>query len=142
MWSRFDADKPRILGGIFAALSGAMRRYPDVELPELHRMADFTRWGYAIAESLGYTGQSFLDAYRRNIERSNSEAIASHPVAAALMALMRDRQHWQGSVAALLNALEAVALTERINTRVGSWPKAAHIADQGRPFRVDPCSPK
>lgn len=127
VWEAFEQDRARIVGGALQALANAMAIYPNVKLDKLPRMADFTRWGYAIAEVLGYGGESFLQAYRRNRNQSNEEAISSHPVAAAVVALMKDNKTWSGSVASLLNELERVAFQEKINTNVKSFPKAAHI---------------
>jgi hypothetical protein len=83
--------------------------------------------GYAIAEVLGYGGERFLQAYRKNRNQSNEEAISSHPVAATVVALMKENQSWSGSVASLLSELERVAGQEKINTKVKTFPKAAHI---------------
>ncbi|MBS4223841.1 hypothetical protein [Lederbergia citrea] len=127
VWSAFDTDKPSIVGGALRVLSEAMAIYPEVKLDKLPRMADFTRWGYAIAEVLGYGGERFLQAYRNNRNQSNDEAISSHPVAAAIVALMKNNQTWSGSVASLLDELEHVAQREKINTLVKTFPKASHI---------------
>ncbi|WP_117161420.1 hypothetical protein [Paraliobacillus sp. X-1268] len=125
--SEFDRDKPSIVGGAFQILSKAMAIYPDVKLDKLSRMADFTRWGFAIAEAMGYEGERFLEAYKNNQNKSNEEAISSHPVAAVIVALMRNCNSWTGTVAELLTRLDYEAGRERIDTNVKSWPKAAHI---------------
>lgn len=127
VWSAFDKDKPSIIGGALQTLSRAMEIYPDVKLDKLSRMADFTKWGYAIAEAMGYGGERFLEAYSNNQRRSNEEAIYSHPVAAAMVALMRRRSEWVGTVTSLLHELEFEAHKERINTNIKSWPKASHV---------------
>jgi hypothetical protein len=127
VWEAFEKDRASIVGGALQALANAMAIYPNVKLDKLPRMADFTRWGYAIAEVLGYGGERFLQAYRNNRNQSNEEAISSHPVAAAVVALMKDNQTWSGSVASLLNELERIAFQEKINTNVKTFPKAAHI---------------
>lgn len=127
VWEEFEADRAQIVGGAMTALSKAMSIYPDVKLDKLHRMADFTRWGYAIAEALGYGGEAFLKAYEDNQGKSNEEAISSHPVAASIIALMESRYHWSGSVAELLETLEQVARRVRINTHVKVWPAATHV---------------
>ena len=129
VWAAFERDRPSMVGGAFRVLSKAMEIYPQVSLTKLFRMADFCRWGYAIAEAAGIAGggDRFLEAYQANIERSNSEAIEAHPVASAVIALMEKRDSWSGSVADLLATLERIALTERINTRLKDWPKAAHV---------------
>ena len=49
-----------------------------------------------------------------------------HPVAAAVLALMDDRETWEGSPSELLADLNRVAEEQKIDTR-RPWPKAAHI---------------
>lgn len=127
VWKAFEADLPSIMGGYFGALAKAMAIYPTVKIDSLPRMADYCRWGYALAEALGYGGQAFLDAYTRNISRTNENAINEDPVAAAVVAFMRDRSEWQGYVAKLLIELERVAEDEKINVKARRWPKAAHV---------------
>jgi hypothetical protein len=126
VWEAFERDKPAILGGALTALSQALSIYPSVQLQSLSRMADFTRFGYAIAEALGFGGERFLDAYRNNQNKANDEAVGAHPVAAAVIALMKRKGSWNSSVAELLERLESVAISEKINIMVPSWPKAAH----------------
>ena len=127
VWKEFEADLPAIMGGYFSAISKAMAIYPTVKIESLPRMADFTRWGWALSEALGYGGQAFIDAYTRNISRTNENAINEDPVAAAVVAFMRDRSEWQGYVAKLLIELERVAEDEKINVKAQRWPKAAHV---------------
>lgn len=127
VWEAFEKDRACIVGGALQTLARAMAIYPNVKLDKLPRMADFTRWGYAIAEVLGYGGNRFLQAYRNNRNQSNEEAISSHPVAATVVALMRNNQTWSGSVSSLLSELEREAEQEKINTKVKTFPKAAHI---------------
>jgi 5S rRNA maturation endonuclease (ribonuclease M5) len=65
--TNFEADKPSILGGIFDTLAKAITIQPTVKLQNLPRMADFAKWGYAIAEALEQgLGQVFLDEYESN----------------------------------------------------------------------------
>lgn len=127
VWEAFEKDRASIVGGALKALANAMAIYPNVKLDKLPRMADFTRWGYAIAQVLGYGGDRFLEAYLKNRNQFNEEAISSHPVAATVVALMKENQSWSGSVASLLGELERVAEQEKINTKVKTFPKAAHI---------------
>ncbi|MCL6610098.1 MAG: hypothetical protein K6T66_01010 [Peptococcaceae bacterium] len=125
-WKKFEKERPAILGGLFNTLAKAMSIYPEVELSSLPRMADFCRWGYAISEALGVSGQTFLDAYYQNIGRANEEAISNNPVAAAVVALMNGKSKWEGTPAGLLEALEKVAEVEKINTKSKGWPQAAN----------------
>lgn len=127
IWAAFEADLPRFLGAIFNAMSNAMPRYDGVSLEEVGRMADFTYWGYAIAEVLGIGGEVFQHAYLNNQDTANEEALSSHPVAAAIIAFMKNRHKWSASVSELLKELETVAERERININAKTWAKDANV---------------
>ena len=49
-------------------------------------MAEFSHWGYAIAQALGDLGETFLDEYKCNYNKQNIEAINSDIVATLLIA--------------------------------------------------------
>ena len=123
----FEKDKPIILGAIFETLSKAMSIYDQVELNNLGRMADFTRWGYAIAEVLGIGGDKFLEAYLNNQNNANIEALESHPVGFAMYKFMEDKTVWSGSPTKLLSELEIVAGFEKIDTTNINWAKTPNV---------------
>lgn len=127
IWQAFEADLPQFLGAIFQTISSAIPLYEEVELEEVGRMADFTYWGYAIAEVLGVGGDNFLQEYLNNQDTANEEALSSHPVAAAVITFMKNCRTWSASVSDLLKELEAVAERERINTNVKTWAKDANV---------------
>jgi hypothetical protein len=124
----FEAARPRILGGLFAAISRALAIRPSVKLGVKPRLADFAEWGYAIAEALGIGGGRFLEAYMRNVGRQGEEAVRGSPVAEAVLELMRDMDLWEGTPSQLLAELEeSVAQKLRINTKARSWPRAPNV---------------
>lgn len=127
IWGAFEADLPQFLGAIFNTISAAMSLYEEEALQEVGRMADFTYWGYAIAEVLEVGGEKFLQTYLSNQDTANEEALSSHPVAAAVIAFMKSRHIWSASVSELLRELETVAERERINTNVKIWAKDANV---------------
>lgn len=118
----FEADRPIILGGIFDTLSAAMARFPTVKLDRFPRMADFCRWGYAVAEALGGRGEQFLREYTANYERQNIEVIEADLVATLTIDFMRNREQWSGRVSALLVELLDLAQTQRISKSAKSLP--------------------
>jgi len=122
LWAEFEAARPAILGGIFDALSAALRLHPGRELPASPRMADFAEWGNAITEALGFPSEEFHAAYQANQREQHEEAISENVVAWVLMAFMDDRPVWEGSPAELLRSLTALADRDRINTRSAAWP--------------------
>ena len=124
-WGEFKDALPDIVGGLFDALSKAMEIYPTLDLKDLPRMADFARWGYAVAEALDVGGDKFLGYYNDNMKASNREAISSSPVAVAVMAFMENRTEWEGIMSDFHKELVKIAGDEHIDTFARSWPKSA-----------------
>ena len=133
-WEAFEKARPFILGAIFDTLSRAMQIYPTLKIPSLERMADFTRWGAAVAEALGYGAQAFLDAYAANIGVQTQEAVQGHIVRASVLALMQTTDEWSGTASELLVVLEEAGrdaglfkLTSVGKVDARGWPGAPHI---------------
>jgi len=125
-WREFEADLPYILDGMFETLARAMKIHDEVHLDALPRMADFCKWGYAIAEALDAGGgDKFLEFYLKNIDTANDEAIFNNPVASSVYALMSDRHQWgEDTMTELFKALDNVAGITGINK--AKLPKAAN----------------
>jgi len=62
-WSSFQADYPRILGGVLDAVVGGLRELPSARPPEWPRRIDYTRWGEAVGMALGWAPETFLSTY-------------------------------------------------------------------------------
>ncbi|MEG2289408.1 MAG: hypothetical protein RSA29_03515 [Clostridium sp.] len=127
VWNSFNEDKPKILGAIFTILSVAKGIYETVELTKLGRMADFTRWGYAVAEAMKVGGEVFLKAYLNNQKKANQEAVESNPVATALIKYMNENISFTGTVSSLLTVLNQVAEVEQIDTTSKLWAKEPNV---------------
>lgn len=125
---RLSQRAPHILGAALDILVKAMNIYPTVNLENLNRMADFTRWGYAIAEAVGYGGEAFLEAYRENIEAQSHEALKASVLAHVLLPFMEDQPAggWSGTATELYMHLKAKADEMGISTRQKSWPKTPY----------------
>ena len=89
-------------------------------------MADFTIWGCAIAEALGYTRKEFLDAYFSNLEVQNKEVLYENLVAATLLSFMDGKSDWNGTPTELLEELQNSDENQKIVNQKG-FPKAANI---------------
>ena len=118
----FEADKPAILGGILDTLAAAIEKRPGVSLSRLPRMADFALWGYAIGEALGGLGETFLQEYSENREKQNAEVINSDPVASLVVAFMRTRTEWDGTISELYTRITAIADEHNIKTKGKGFP--------------------
>ena len=105
--SEFDDALPGIVGGIMDAVSKAMNIRPSINLQETPRMADFTIWGYAISEALGFKGDDFLQYYTNNIELQHEEVVESNIEASFVLNLMEETNgSWEGSASDLLTEME------------------------------------
>ena len=123
---RFNEARPIILGAMFDAVSGALKRIDDVPQENGFRMSDFARWGCAISEAIGYRANDFITAYRSNIKLQHQEAIDASPIAQAIEMLMKDQNEWKGTPTELHRLLEKLAEDQHIDKRSDTWPKAAN----------------
>ena len=123
-WAAYEADRPAMLGAMLDALSKSMRLRPSVHLREHPRLADYAAWAFAAAEALGIGGKAAMLAYGANVRRQTDEALQAHPVGQALRVLLAGTDGWEGTPAALLDALAQVAERERVDTKARAWPKA------------------
>jgi len=124
----FEASKPEILGGFLDTLAKAMQVFPQVNPKELFRMADFTRWGCAIAIALGKTETEFLEAYEAKVKTQIEEAAHASPVATVLLDFFSiAKEPWEGTPTQLYIRLNEHAKMLGISTRQKAWPKAPNV---------------
>ena len=109
LWNNFEQAKPSILGGILDTIVKSMKLYPDIRLEKMPRMADFAKWGVAIAEALGGRGNEFLESYQQNVARQNEEVIHENTLAQATLLLMSDIESWNGTVKSAWEKLKEIA---------------------------------
>lgn len=122
LWADFEAMKPIIFAGMLDTLSKAMAIYPTVRLTRMPRLADFARWGYAISEALGRTGEEFLADYQRNIERQTEEVVQGNTLCMAVLRLMDGQDSYTKPVKDAYDELHDLAEPERSDS---TFPKDA-----------------
>lgn len=108
LYTRFEAVRPAILGGLFDAVSVALRRYPEINPPQVTRMADFAYWALAGEPALGVTTPDcFLNAY--NTARSDAiEAGLESSLVYTALKKFKDSRHgmpWEGTATELRSTL-------------------------------------
>lgn len=133
----FEKEKASILGGFLDVLVKAIQLYPTINPDRLFRMADFTRWGCAIAKALGKTTEEFIMAYESKVKSQIEEAAHASPVATVLLDYLEKKlapspslenwEGWEGTPTALFKTLLEHAKTLDISTRQKGWPKAPHV---------------
>lgn len=123
LWEAFHEALPRILGGIFDTLVKAMVIYPTVSLEQLPRLADFAKWGYAIAEALGKSGKQFIDDFTQNVRNQNESVTEKNVLCQTLLSFMVDETDHLSSVAAVHKELKKIAGED---AKDATFPKLPH----------------
>jgi hypothetical protein len=131
----FEEARPRILGGLFDAVSGALGAVEGVRLEGLPRMADFAVWATAAEPALGWEPGAFQEAYSGNRAQAAEGALDADPVAAALQEFMATRESWSGTAAELWDKLGDQAGENARRSK--AWPGAPN-ALSGRIKRLAP----
>ncbi len=93
----FSNLRAGLLGDCFTLLSKAMEYYPEIQLDEKPRLADFAMWGAAVAKALGRDVNDFVRAFKKNIDRQNEEALDSSPLAAVIIHYLRINNRLHGT---------------------------------------------
>lgn len=125
IYDSFKKDLPFILGGIFDTLVKTLEIKSKIRVSSLPRMADWTLWGCAIAEALGYKKEEFLDAYERNINRQAEMLLNENIVATTLFTFMEDKKDWKGTATDLLQQLYSSTPLDYFEKQEKFWPKSA-----------------
>src|SRR5688500_16291326 len=107
LWRDFEATRPRLLGSLLDAVSGAMRNLPAMKLDKKPRMADFALWGAAAESPLGPPKGSFLAAYNGNREAANELAMEASAIGPAVLGLVERVGTWEGTAKELLAELSS-----------------------------------
>lgn len=126
IFREFEMSKARILGGILNVLSEALAIRPTIKLRQLPRMADWTLWGCAVAEAMGYGKAAFLDAYYTNIGEMNLEALRESIIGECILEFMADKARWTGMPTEFYDAIDQIADNLKIDKKSGGYPKAAN----------------
>jgi hypothetical protein len=120
---KVEEARPRILGGLFDAIAGALGRLPAVEedTRSLPRMADFALFAEALSRAIGREPGAFLKVYQANRHDANETLLDGNLLADVVRELARQGE-WKGTAAQLLERLNAIA-GERAKSKY--WPKDA-----------------
>jgi hypothetical protein len=118
-WADFEVARPRILGALFDAVSGALRDLPTTHRDRWPRMADAARWVSAAEATLGWEPGSFLDAYEVNRNEAQGIVVEAALIGPALLRLGA----FEGTATELLAAL-SLHVDEK-TLKLKDWPGTA-----------------
>jgi putative DNA primase/helicase len=120
----FELARPKLLGALLDAVTGALSEFDSVELARLPRMADFAKWVVAAEMYLDWDEGTFMRAYTGNSQAATDIALE----ASVIGLLVRDKLTlpFEGSATELLTALERLVSEEAKKSK--SWPKSGRSA--------------
>ncbi len=134
----FELDKCKILGGFLTILSEALKKYETIEVEGYQRLADFHKYGCAIAEAYGSTSKAFSQAYKNKVDNQTDETLNADSVGLAMIRWLETHfasnpetkkslnEKWEGTPTELLDIINSIAHTLRISTSSDShWPQSA-----------------
>ena len=123
-WLQFSFEHPELLGAVFTALSGALRKRHTVELEERPRLADWGLYAAALYKSQGWGVKQFVEDWE-GVEKAQHEGTLDGSVVAQIILLfMEDKARVEQSASTLHKSL--VAFSENTDLDLLSdkgWPK-------------------
>jgi energy-coupling factor transporter ATP-binding protein EcfA2 len=108
--TEFYKARPKILGALFDAISGAIREYPNVDIDFVRRdwlrMIDFALWSTAAESALGWDKGDFIEAYEKNNDEGIEQGIEADPFAVAVIQLIEEKKVFDGTPSQLIAMLK------------------------------------
>jgi hypothetical protein len=127
----WELDRPLVFGALLNLFADALRILPSVKLTHKQRMADFERFGEAVARALGFEPGEFQRQYAELVRAGIDRALESNVVAQVLEKYFEERispWNWQGTAGQLYDLLNTQNMSDR-----GNWPRSPKgLADQLR----------
>lgn len=121
LWSKFEQERPELLGALCTALSSAICKLPKTKLQRKPRMADFALWVTAAEEALGWSSGEFINTYHKNLKIGVVLGVEVSPAGQTLREFIAQRRSWKGTATELLRELNTVACADLAKSR--AWPQ-------------------
>ena len=116
----FEVVLPEVLGGIFEIIAEVLKNLPNTKTPTI-RMADAGRWVTAAEKALGWKDGEFMEIYKESRDETVELSIDSDLFGSALVELLQENPHWEGTAASLRNILLLNSGHDRLRPPLG-WP--------------------
>ena len=118
--SAWDRDYPKLMGALYSLLAGTLRELDNVQLAKLPRMGTYAKLGVAMTRAMGLDAD-FLATYNRNRDDVVRRGVDSSPVALALVARVRAKGAFEGTLGELMQSLED---HKPLHYDKAAWPRS------------------
>lgn len=130
LWAIFEAERGRLLGALLDVIADALGRLPTIQLPpkDRPRLTEFARFGMAVAEAMGGTGEDFMVQFKASRQESIARTIDASPVASAVIDWFEAR----GKRSVELPVKDLMQQVERYRpANAEAWPRSAKAFADG-----------
>jgi len=122
-WMQFSLKHPELLGALFDALAGALKKRHTVKLAERPRLADWGLYAAALYESQGWGVQTFMEDWKGVEETQHQGTLDGSVVAQAILLYMKKKDRVELPAAKLHRAIAAHCEDELNLLDDKTWPK-------------------
>lgn len=118
---------PYILHAILDTVVRTLQIKPTVNVKELSRLGDFSIWGYAAAQALGYDPEDFVLAYKESMGGGSIDTVNQSPVGVLVKTFLERQEEgrWEGQPQELWTLFFNLAREINMSTSQSRFPKGA-----------------
>lgn len=129
MFNNFEEDFNKIFAGFIEAISVAIRIIDDLKFDGLPRMADFYKWGSAIAFGLGYEMDKFHKAYYNNTLKAQNANYIDNILFQVIQKFIEKEESWEGTATELLEEINYFRdndekILRQYENNIDDWPSS------------------
>jgi hypothetical protein len=121
--AKFEQDRPSILGSLLDLFVKTLQELDSVPATREFRLADFARFGRAVAVALGQTADAFDDAYRSSMEEHQTDVLENCVIARTILELAKPTAI-QITSGELLELLKETCAALDWSSTPSDWPKS------------------
>jgi hypothetical protein len=120
-----EADLPTIFRGLLNLIADVLRVWPSAEVTHPERVWRFSKWLAAMELAYDAPVGTYQQAYSDALNAGMLDSLLEHPLAAAVLSLVSERQdgRWSGTPSQLLSALNDIVSHRTTYSR--EWPQNA-----------------
>lgn len=119
----FEVIRPGVLGALLTAASRGLRDLGKAPTAGGPRMLDATCWIEACGSAVGWSSGTFTAAYQEDRAAAAESVVESSNIGGLLLKIVRKAECWQGTAAALLEEVDAIATEKQRSLK--TWPTSA-----------------
>jgi len=129
MFNNFEEDFHKIFAGFIEVIALAITIIDDLKFDGYPRMADFYKWGSAIAIGFGYKPEEFQKAYYNNTLKAQNANYIDNTLFQTVQKFIGKEKSWRGTATELLEEINNFKdndekLFSQYENNIDDWPSS------------------